>query len=107
MIGQSLKDGTYPLRGFFDEDDEDIDEGGEWQLRRRPMKSRSLGGKTVAAKRRGQRQKARQRDRQCTAKKRTATTAKMDHGTDRSRANDAGFANAEQRFTGNATEPQI
>jgi len=58
-IDEAPKDRTYPLRHSFDDDDDDIDEGGEWILgRRRPLRSRSAGGRTPA-RRRGQRQKGR------------------------------------------------
>jgi len=47
---------TYPLRNSFDDDDDDIDEGGEWTLGRRrpPLRSRSVGERTSTKQRRPQ-----------------------------------------------------
>jgi len=56
-----LEDRSYPLRNTFDDDDDDIDEGGEWTLgRRRPRRSRSVGRKRLTERRR-QRQRGRQK----------------------------------------------
>jgi len=56
-----LEDRSYPLRNTFDDDDEDIDEGGEWTLgRRRPRRSRSAGRRRSTERRR-QRKRCRQK----------------------------------------------
>ena len=56
-----MEDRAYPLHNHFDDEDDDIDEGGEWRLgRRRPVRSRSVRGRTPT-KRPPQRHKRRQK----------------------------------------------